>query len=106
MKLFGKLPSTLQVCHSCDNPPCCNPNHLWVGTNKNNSDDMDAKGRRSKIRALGINHGNAKLTDEKVRLIRIRLKNGEEQRPIAKYFGVSQITISQISRGNIWKHVK
>lgn len=56
------LDSELQTCHSCDNPLCCNPNHLWLGTIQDNMKDKFDKNRS----ASGINHGRAKLTDDQV----------------------------------------
>ena len=50
MELSGRLTDrSLQVCHSCDNPPCCNPDHLWLGTNNDNIRDKMAKGRCSRV---------------------------------------------------------
>lgn len=86
--------------HTCDNPPCCNPNHLVLGTRKDNSDDKVSKGRQ--WRPKGTNNVKAKLNENKVRAIRKRLLGGQKHREIADEFGVSPQTISAIRCGHIW----
>lgn len=70
---FGAIPDGLLVLHRCDNPPCCLPAHLWLGTDADNTADMDAKGRRV-VPASIYMHGSAayaaKLTDVQVESIR------------------------------------
>ena len=120
------------VLHRCDNPPCVNPKHLWVGTNADNMRDRNEKRRQ----AFGARHGSrthpeclsrgdnhnfrlhpervargersagARLTEAQVRLIRIRAAAGEIKRLIAADFGVARTTISEIARGAKWKHVQ
>jgi hypothetical protein len=58
----GVDPADKMVCHTCDNPPCCNPDHLWLGTNSDNQKDCELKGRRPKPPSDGERNGNAKLT--------------------------------------------
>lgn len=90
------------ICHTCDNPLCCRPDHLFKGTNADNSSDMVAKNRQ----AHGIRQGRAKLTDAEVAEIRRRYIPGRtRQVDLAAEFGVSQSMISEILRGNFWKHV-
>ena len=60
----GQIPFGLEVCHTCDNPPCCNPDHLVIGTHKENMTDMSFKKRCGERK--GGKNGNAKLTDEDV----------------------------------------
>lgn len=88
--LVGAVPDGLQVCHACDNPPCCNPAHLWLGTNDDNQADKKAKGR-SKLTWL--------IVDE----IRELYAAGETQVTLAERFGVSQGTVSAIVRRELWK---
>ena len=83
------LESELFVCHSCDNPPCCNPNHLWLGTAQDNSDDMVNKGRQS----CG---NNIILTDDQVLSI---INDTDTQEAISIKYGVSISTISNIKTG-------
>jgi hypothetical protein len=90
------------VCHSCDNPSCVNPDHLWRGTSLDNAKDRDAKGRGH----YGGRHPMAKLTENDVRYIKAFLAAGANQRVIAKNFGVSYATISYINTGKTWSHVK
>ena len=91
------------ACHICDNPPCCNPGHLFLGTAKANSDDMWAKGRAR--RALGEKHGSSKLTAEDARQIRVARRLGISGRWLALLFGVKETTISAIHSGATWRHV-
>jgi hypothetical protein len=90
------------VCHSCDNPSCVNPDHLWRGTPADNMEDKRKKGRATR----GSAHHGSKLIESDVRYIRAFLAAGANQRVVARNFGVSYATISQINTGRIWSHVK
>lgn len=96
----GEIPKGLYVCHKCDTPPCCNPDHLFLGTLAENSLDMKMKGR-ARV-AIGSKNSLAKLDDEKVAMI---LKDNRIARLVAKDFGVSRSTIASIRTGLIWTHV-
>lgn len=100
-EFVGPIPAGECVCHSCDNPPCINPNHLWTGTNQDNVDDCVKKGRQINLR--GSKHGNAVLTEDIVRDIRA----SEEPNPIlAERYGVHHSQISNIRLRKQWAHVK
>jgi hypothetical protein len=86
------------VLHRCDNRPCCNPNHLFLGTNDDNMADMVAKGRAHSLR--GEANGNSKLTAAQV--AEIRSATGAQSR-IAARFGISQALVSKIRRGENWQ---
>jgi hypothetical protein len=96
----GPIPPGMKVCHTCDNPPCCNPDHLCLGTQADNIADRDAKGRQAK----GENNGFSKLTEADVTEIRRRLANSEVQRKIAKDFGITPTAVGYIKNGRNWKH--
>ena len=99
----GPIPDGLCVLHHCDNPHCVNPRHLFLGTKKDNVHDMSEKGRRSLAnRARGEHHGSAKLTEKKVRRIRLLLSRRCSQRYIARLFHISQTNVSAINRRDIW----
>jgi hypothetical protein len=91
-----------QVLHSCDNPPCVNPHHLREGTNDDNIADKVARNRQRK----GSKHPNAKLTEEIVKTMKIRLRLGETRVALASEYGVHYVTVLQIDRGLVWKHVE
>ena len=104
-----KIPSDLCVCHHCDNPSCVNPAHLFLGTNKDNVDDMRRKGRRAPNHAFakkGEANGRAILTEANVCLIREwRRDSGITQGELAQQYGVSRGLIEQILARKLWKHV-
>ncbi len=100
----GPIPDGLLVCHSCDNPPCCNPAHLWVGTDGDNSEDKAAKGRAQRLH--GTLTGTAKLTDEHVLAIRERRqREGTAYRTLAADFGVSACCVRHIVLRKTWRHI-
>jgi hypothetical protein len=105
----GALPPTMQVCHHCDNPPCCNPAHLYPGTHTDNMRDRTARGRyrvNGGGAAVGQRHWSAKLTDEDIRVIRTRYAAGAvTQRQLAADYGVAQSQIMRAVTGRSWKHI-
>lgn len=98
----GPIPKGKQVCHTCDNPRCVNPEHLWVGSCAENLQDMKDKDRH----LCGSKNSRAKLTEDQVRQIRVCLSSGMTQVRIALAFGISQIEVSRIHRKLRWAHVE
>lgn len=94
----GIDPGALMVMHTCDNPPCCNPSHLKLGTVLDNNRDSKAKGRNK----AGERHHAAKLTEAEARQIRERRKAGERGIDLASEFGVTPQLVSLIVKGRIW----
>lgn len=86
----------LHVLHHCDNPPCCNPRHLYVGTNDDNVADRVRRGRSA--RQLGERHGRAKLSDQDVADLRALADGGVHYVELAQRFGISPSHASQIAR--------
>lgn len=129
----GAFDWSMFVCHTCDNPSCCNPSHLFLGTCSDNFQDMLKKGRANKAsgdrhgmrlkperRATGDRHGskthpestqkgvkhwNTKITEDNVRVIRSRCEAGEYHRVVAKDYGLSRQTIGDIASRKKWSHV-
>jgi hypothetical protein len=91
-------PGDHHVCHRCDNPPCVNPAHLFLGTDADNLADMAAKGRS----AWGEKNHHAKLTRDEVQEIRAMSRRGVLQRDIAARFNISRATVGDIIRGRSW----
>lgn len=123
-----ELPRWLYVCHECDNPACCNPNHLFLGLSRDNIKDAQDKGRfprprnktsRNKNSTTGANfmkmhperaargelNGNAKLKESEVRAIMARLLAGETRGALAREFSVSQMAVRKIRDVLTWAHL-
>lgn len=100
-------PGELCVLHRCDNPPCVNPKHLFLGTIADNNADMTAKGRQSiaHLLHLGEDHGMSKLTEADVRRVRVLYGAGIYQREIGRRFGITQSQVHRIVTGKKWRHV-
>lgn len=96
----GAIPDGMCVLHRCDNPPCINLDHLFLGTQIENIADMNAKGRQ--VPSKGEQNGRVKLTEEQVRKIR---QDERLQKEIAAEYGVNQTLISMIKRRVNWSHV-
>ena len=93
----GPIPGGMMVCHVCDVPLCVNPAHLFLGTAKENTDDMDAKNRR--VNCKGQRNGASKLTIETVRNIYLDPRTNRE---IAQDCNISPNLVSQIRHRKIW----
>lgn len=98
---YGPIFGNLNVCHSCDNPKCCNPRHLFLGTTRDNIDDKIAKGRAGGNYHRHEEHGG-KVTWEIVREIRRRAQSGELQKDLALAFSLSLNWIGRIVRREVW----
>lgn len=94
------------ACHTCDNPPCCNPAHIYAGTSQDNANDMKARGRwRGPENVAGDANGNAKLGEAEVLLTKRYINQGHSNCHIASLFGVCHQNISMIRRGKTWTHL-
>jgi len=92
----GEIPEGLYVCHTCDNPPCVNPEHLFLGTQFDNMADAREKRRNN----YGSRNGGAKLTDAQVLQIRA---DPRIQRVIADEYGIGQAQVCRIKTGANWR---
>lgn len=90
----GEIPVGMNVCHSCDNIICVNPDHLWLGTQLENMQDMIRKGRRAS--AKGKNNPNCKLSKSDVEAIRDSRRRGDPVRAIAGEFGVTKTHVYRL----------
>ena len=99
----GDIPKGIFVCHICDVPACCNPDHLFLGTNKENHEDMVKKERHIyPPHKPGSLNGKSKLSEETAKYIKY-----SNQRPVALFneLGISLSTICNIKNGRTWKHI-
>lgn len=106
--IYGKLQPGVCVLHRCDNPPCCNPSHLFTGTLKDNSQDAARKGRLRGPRFAatpGESHPMSKLTDVKVLEIYRRAHLGETCASLGREFECSPTLVSLIRRRKRWTHI-
>lgn len=97
----GPIPGGLVVRHTCDNPPCCNPTHLVLGTQGDNIGDMRKRGRASggATPRPGETHPNSKITDLQAEQIKARRVAGEAVTALAAEFGLSKSQVSRITTG-------
>jgi len=101
----GPIPKGKQVCHTCDNPPCFNPEHLFLGTCLDNALDSVRKGRKVGVNA-GESNGQSKLTEAQVLWIRGEYAKGTPQKQIADKTSMSKVAIHQIVKVKTWKHLR
>jgi hypothetical protein len=97
----GSIPDGLLVCHRCDFRPCVNPEHLFIGTQSDNLNDMHAKGRNNTPR--GSKHFKARLTEEDVIAIRRDTRRLHE---IGADYGVDKQYVHKIKKGFYWRHLR
>jgi IS30 family transposase len=98
----GDFPKNLFICHTCDNPLCVNPDHLYVGTSTDNGRNKKRRNRQAKGSKIGM----SKLTEDQVTKIKELLLEGQLSfRQIAEMFGVTSGTIGVINKGKSWNHV-
>lgn len=114
----GSIPDGMNVCHRCDNPPCVNPNHLFLGTQRDNIMDCFRKGRARRAKgadtgwythpdsmARGEANGRSKVTEEVVMAIRTRYAAGVGPRQLAREYGIHRETIRMIVARRTWTHL-
>jgi len=110
----GEIPTGLCVLHRCDNPPCVNPAHLFLGTRVDNNRDMFIKGRHARGAANGhytkpeatrrrAQHPRAKVSEADVAAIRAARAEGRRVKDIAAGYKLDRSQVSRISRGVSWK---
>ena len=97
---IGPIPDGLLILHHCDNPPCINPSHLFLGTKRDNSDDKVRKGRHRG--APGIRNRKNKLTETQVLSIR---EDTRQTMFIATDYGIAKSLVRKIKRRSLWKHL-
>lgn len=101
----GPIPEGVELCHRCDNPPCCRPSHHFLGTHSENMLDASGKGRlptapRRASKNRGERNGRARLTAQQAAAIRNDPRNALEA---AAAFGISRHTVHAIRQGRIWR---
>lgn len=101
---YGPIPSGKLVLHKCDNPPCCNPYHLYLGTDADNTIDKLKRGRMASV--AGANNPSAFITEKEVRDIYAHLHYTDmTQQEIADKFGLTKGHINNIKAGRVWNHI-
>ena len=97
----GYIYENLDVCHTCDNPSCVNPEHLFLGTDQDNANDRENKERGAKGEKIKL----SKLKNEMISEIRNSRRDGMSQQKIADKYNVSQTAISRVLSKKTWKHI-
>lgn len=104
----GPIPEGVEVCHDCpggDNPACCNPAHLFLGTHADNMADMAKKGRANSRSPEGEANHAARLTEAQVREMRILYAQDKRIAPLVARFGVSETAVKCVVYRKTWKHL-
>jgi HNH endonuclease len=102
----GSIPEGLSVLHRCDNPPCCNPRHLYLGTIPENNADMHRKGRGYvPPRRSGEGHPRARLTESLVRELRRHYAAGKGSHVLSREYNLPHTTVHHVLKGHTWKHL-
>ena len=99
------VPDGLHICHTCDNPSCVRPGHLFAGTRSDNMQDAKGKGRLRHPVLRGERHPSAKLTESAVVEIRLAAAGGESRSSIAARHGVTKALVNQVVWRKAWAHV-
>jgi hypothetical protein len=103
---YGPIPVDRIVCHRCDNPPCCNPEHLYLGTYADNAADCVSKGRYTPHTRKGESNHLSKLTERDVMDIRtLYARGGISYSELAQQYGVAKTAIGAIIRRETWPDV-
>ncbi len=108
---YGSIPKGMCVLHRCDNAPCCNPTHLFLGTKGDNNRDRARKGRSTHVypnkpAPKGELNPFAKLNDDAVREIRRLYNEGNmKSKDIALMFNINRHTVVKVAKKEVWKHV-
>lgn len=93
-----------QVCHHCDNPPCCNPRHLFPGDNADNMLDKEKKGRGNHARGEANKQSSLTIADV-IEIRRLRFVENKPYTEIAPIFGITDMSAGDVCRGKTWGHV-
>jgi len=97
----GKIPSGMLILHKCDNPPCVNPDHLFLGTYQDNENDKKIKSRQ----ARGCAIGSSKYNEIDILGVKLLLALKHNQSKLSRLLGISQSHISRISKNETWSHL-
>jgi len=103
--LNGPLRPDQHVCHRCDNPPCVNPDHLFIGTRSDNMRDCVAKGRKNPAHPKGESHPRSRLTEASVRAMRVESMRGDSTSVLSERYGISASQVQRIIAGKRWGHI-
>lgn len=105
----GSIPEGMFVCHTCDNPPCINPKHLFLGTPADNMRDRDEKGHHARCAPHHVRRGEenylTKLTSQQVLEIRQLHEQGMSYSRLVRMFGIGKSTVADICTRKRWQHI-